>query len=263
MKFSIIMASYNQVNFIDQAIESLLTQSYQDFELIIFDGMSNDGTIEVLDKYEKYENIKIIIESDKGLYHARNKGLLLASGDIISFLNTDDYYEKNALEKMYLAFSENKDIDVFYGIIHAVNKEGEFIREYGNYEFDKNKQIKEYIALPDQSTFIRSKNLSVIGLFDSTFSIVADWDFWQRGMVLDLKFCQLKEHIANYRHYDETLTFSPKFVVKRFEEVKRLYRKYNDNCVSTYIIKIYYWHYIKRPLKNIKLIEKIYRKFKS
>jgi len=263
MKFSIVMASYNQVNFIKEAIESVLNQTYQNFELLIIDGNSNDGTIEIINQYKNNDKIKILIEKDEGLYHARNKGLLLANGDIISFLNTDDYYEKTALEDIKNAFEMNDNIDVFYGINYAVDKSGKFIRAYGNFEFDKNRMISKYLAIPDQTTFLRANKLPVIGLFDSTFSIVADWDFWQRGMCLNLKFKHLNKHIANYRHYEETLTFSPKFVEKRFFEVKRLYRKYNNICFSPFIIKIYYWHYIKRPLKNIKLIEKFYRKFKS
>jgi len=263
MKFSIIMASYNQVKFIQQAIESVVNQTYQNYELIIVDGNSTDGSKDIINKYKSNEKIKIVIENDKGLYHARNKGLLIATGDVIGFLNTDDYYELDALNKMNYAFHVNAEYDVIYGFINAVDRFGKFIRQNGNYDFNKEKQIKEYIALPDQSTFFRKKYLARIGLYDSTFTIVADWDFWQRAMVLNLKFIYLNEHIANYRHYDETLTFNPKYINIRFKEVKRLYRKYNDVCLSRFIVKIYYYHYVKGPIKKVKLIEKLYRKINS
>jgi len=263
MKFSIIMASYNQVDFIEQAIQSVLNQTYQNFELIIVDGLSSDGSQDIINQYKDHSNVKVVIEEDNGLYHARNKGILLASGDVVSFLNTDDYYEAIALEHIYMCFNKNKDVDVFYGVVHAVSKEGNFIRKYGNYEFNKEKLIRKYIAIPDQTTFIRAKYIPYLGLFDTSYKIVADWDLWQRALVLGLKFLYTNIHIANYRHYDETLTFSPKLVNLRFKEVKRLYRKYNDVCISSFIVKIYYWHYVKRPLKNITFIESIYRRVKS
>ncbi len=261
MKFSIIMASYNQVDFIDQAIQSVLMQTYQNFELIIVDGMSNDGSRDMINRYKEYPNVKILIEKDKGLYHARNKGLLLATGDIISFLNTDDYYQEDALEQLLIHFKEHPKIDAFYGVINFIDKEGSFIKKYGDFEYDKLKQIREYIPLPDQSTFIRRKHLSYIGVYDSTFSIIGDWDFWVRAMVLDLNFKNIEIHIANYRDYDEALTSNPKFERIRFQEIRRLYRKYNDVCISSFIIRLYKWYYIVRPLKKVTFLSYLYTKY--
>jgi len=259
MKFSIIMASFNQVDFIEQAIESVLSQTHEDFELIILDGLSTDGSQDIIKQYTSYSNVKIVIEKDQGIYHARNKGLLMATGDVIGFLNTDDFYEQNALQVMNELFVNDLNIDVAYGVINVINKDGKFMINYGDFEFDKEKMIKKNIALPDQVTFFRKKCLPIIGLYDSTFSIISDWDFWQRAMSLDLTFSRTKEHLANYRHYEEALTFNIKFAKKRFRETIRLYRKYNEVCISSFIIKNYYWYYVKRPLKNVSWINKMYR----
>ncbi len=262
MKFSIIMASYNQIDYIEQSILSVLDQTHQDFELIILDGMSTDGSQEIIQKFKNNKNVKIIIESDKGIYHARNKGLLLASGDIICFLNTDDYYEKNALEIMNNMFTNNESIDIIYGIINVIDKDGNYMRTYGDFEFNKERLIKKNIALPDQVTFFRRKSLSIIGLYDSTFTIIADWDFWQRAMSLNLKFISVKECLANYRYYEEALTFNPKFIKIRFQETNRLYYRYNTGCSSYFIVKSYFGYYIKRPLRQITFLNKLYKKIR-
>jgi glycosyltransferase involved in cell wall biosynthesis len=263
MKFSIIMASYNQVTYIQQAIDSVLDQTYENFELIIIDGMSNDGTLDIINKYKNHPKVKLTIEKDTGLYHARNKGILSATGEIIGFLNTDDFYTQDALANIHQCFQENPGVDVVYGLNTSVNKKNEVTDRDKFTTFDKVHRMKKYIALPDQSTFILSKNINYVGLYDCTFKIVADWDFWQRGMTLNLKFISLDKYIGNFRKYDETLTFSSKFENLRFKGVKRLYNRYNDALFSSFFITLHFRYYVKRPLKKIVLIEKIYRLIKK
>ena len=263
MKFSIVMASYNQVETIQQSIDSLLNQTHSDYELIIIDGNSKDGCIDIINKYQDNPKVKIFIDDNLGLYGARNKGLLEATGDVVGFLNTDDYFELNALEVMNKVFSEDASLDVAYAINHAVNKDGSFKSVAGDFEYDKEKLIREYIAMPDQTTYIKRESLAKVGLYDPTFSIVADWDFWQRAMVLDLKFKRVPIHIANYRQYPETLTFSPKLAGKRFYEVKRLYRRYNDVAISPFLIKLYKEYYLYRHLKKIDFINTLYKTIKK
>ena len=96
-KISIITVVKNNQKLIERNILSLLNQKYKNYEQIIIDGKSTDGTINVIDKYRKYIT-HFISEEDDGLYYAMNKGIDLASGDIIGILNSDDYYYENALE---------------------------------------------------------------------------------------------------------------------------------------------------------------------
>lgn len=263
MKFSIIMASYNQNKFVEQAIESVLNQTYKNFELIIIDGKSTDGTIDIINKYNNHKNIKIIIESDKGMYHARNKGLLIASGDIIGFLNTDDFYESTALANIAASFKSNENISLIYGITHIINSKGNIINKGGVEAYNKDYRIVNNRALPDPSTFFSRKDLSLIGLYDLSFKIVADWDFWQKAMILNLNIQNVENHIANYRVYDEALSYNPKFEQLRFLERKRLYKKYNKNILSKIIINMNYNHFIIRPLKKIPIINYLFYKMKS
>ena len=107
MKISVITPSYNSAATIENAIKNVLSQNYPDFEHIIIDANSNDGTLEIL---KKYPHLKWLSEPDRGQSDAMNKGFRLADGEIISYLNADDFYEPNAFQKVSAAFDENTDM---------------------------------------------------------------------------------------------------------------------------------------------------------
>ena len=112
---TIITVVKNSAPTIEKCIKSVLDQNYDEIEYIVIDGKSNDGTIEILKKY-KDKIKKIVIESDKGIWDAMNKGVEIASGDIIGFLNADDYYHQNALNLVNKYFINNK-IDFLFGSV--------------------------------------------------------------------------------------------------------------------------------------------------
>ncbi len=260
MKFSIIMASYNQEAFVKQAIESVLNQTYQDFELIIVDGLSTDNSFNIIKDYKNNNKIKILHEKDSGLYHARNKGLLMASGDVVSFLNTDDFYETDTLENIAKVFKKNS-CDIIYGITKAINKENKWLWNLGQ-TFDKQKFISHFITIPDPSTFLKRHNLSLIGLYDTTLKFGGDGDYWQRCIKLNLNFYFLNKVITNYRVYDETLTYNPKLKKKRLSETKQVHRRYYRAFLSPYLVRLYFYNYIRLPFSKIKLFKIIYSLFK-
>jgi len=258
MKFSIIMVSYNQYKFIEEAINSVLSQTYQNFELIILDGGSNEQTQKKLANYSHHPKVRLYVEKDKGMYHARNKGLMLANGDIIGFLNTDDYYEPKALEVIYNAITNDISVDIVFGIMHAVDINGSFIKERGFENVKLKDRIKKYDPLPDQSTFFKRSILSNLGLYNTSYKIVSDWDFWQRAIILGYNFKNIGKKIANYRHYQEALTFNPRFEKLRYKEKKRLYRNYNSQAYSKFEFNLSLRRFIIMPIKKIKLVSNIY-----
>ena len=121
-KISIITPSFNQGQYLEQTIDSVLSQSYQNLEYIIVDGSSTDGSKEIIKKHEKFLKYWVS-ESDKGQANAINKGFLHATGDIANWLNSDDYYERDALKCVAEAFLSDSDIEVVAGMERAFDSD--------------------------------------------------------------------------------------------------------------------------------------------
>jgi len=125
-KISIITICFNSEKTIFKTLESVKKQSFNNIEHIIIDGASNDKTLEICKEYSN--SIKIISEQDNGVYDAFNKGLKLATGEIIGFLNSDDvFYNENSIQDIVDAFSKN-ETDIVYGNLDYVNEESKVIR---------------------------------------------------------------------------------------------------------------------------------------
>ncbi|WP_263079870.1 glycosyltransferase [Endozoicomonas sp. Mp262] len=121
-KISIVTAVYNNINTIASSIDSTLSQTYKNIELVVIDGGSTDGTLELLKGYGKKIHT-LISEPDKGIYDALNKGVKHATGDIVGFMHSDDLFQdKNSLKRVAKAFQKNK-VDSVYGDLVYVNKE--------------------------------------------------------------------------------------------------------------------------------------------
>jgi len=182
-KFSIITPSFNQGNFIEQTILSVQAQHYPNYEHIIMDGGSKDETLDVLNKYSN-----VIIyrsEEDRGQVHAINKGLALASGDIIGFINSDDYYLPNAFHKVnYILREENNYwltadsiiVDRNDKIIHPfIRNYKNFLRGMSSFELIK---FTNYICQP--STFWKAELIKDVGVFNESYNYAFDYDYWIR-----------------------------------------------------------------------------------
>ena len=119
-KVSIITVVYNGAKTIEQTIQSVLNQTYENIEYIVIDGASNDGTQALVEKY--VDNISYYIsEKDNGLYYAMNKGIRKATGDIIGIINSDDWYGENAIKDIVDHFREN-DVDLVYGQMITISE---------------------------------------------------------------------------------------------------------------------------------------------
>ena len=195
MKISIITATYNSASTIKDTIESILGQTYTDFEHIIVDGLSKDNTLEIVKSYEdKYNGrLKIISEKDSGLYDAMNKGVKNAAGDVIGILNSDDVYaDETVLEKIAEKFKET-NCDATYGNLiymdETMQKPVRFWKEKPNGELEKGWQI----AHP--TLYLTKAAYQKVGGYNLKYRIAADYDFVIRLMLdKDLK----KEYIDYY-----------------------------------------------------------------
>ena len=127
-KFSIITVTYNAEAVLEDTIQSVISQTYHHVEYIIVDGASKDSTLSIIDRYRD-RITRIVSEPDKGLYDAMNKGICLATGDYLCFLNAgDSFHEDDTLQQMVRSISGNELPDVLYGETELVDKEGHFIR---------------------------------------------------------------------------------------------------------------------------------------
>lgn len=188
MKISIITVSYNSEKTISKTIESVYKQNYQDFEYIIIDGQSNDKTLDIIKQYKTIFKEKMIwvSEKDKGIYDAMNKGLKMASGEVVGLLNSDDFYtSRDILSTIYEIFSKEKNIDAIYGDVHYIdtNKSKRIIRYYSS-KFFKRSLMRLGFMPAHPSFYIRKECLNKIGFYDISYKIAADFEFLLRAIYI-------------------------------------------------------------------------------
>lgn len=185
-KISVVVPSYNKAGFIEETLKSIVAQNYPKLELIIQDGGSTDGTLEIIKKYaQKYPNV-ISWESkkDKGQVDAINKGLKKATGNIVTYINADDVYEKGALKKVGEYFSENPDTLWLVGRGIVIDAEGKeisvWVTKYKNILLKVNRYflllIVNYLMQP--SVFLSRYAYQKHGPFTGTKVGVMEYDFW-------------------------------------------------------------------------------------
>ncbi|CEN55992.1 glycosyltransferase family 2 protein [Candidatus Methylopumilus turicensis] len=180
MKISVITVCFNSAKTILNTISSVESQSYKNIEHLIIDGGSSDGTIELLKKARG--NIKYISEPDKGIYDAMNKGLLLATGEVIVFLNADDFYKnKFVVEKVMKEFDKS-NLSAVYGDVDffAPNDIKKSVRRYSSKIFAPKKLAFGFMPA-HPSLFMRREVYEKVGGFDINFRIAGDFDLVARA----------------------------------------------------------------------------------
>ena len=201
-KISIITPSYNQGDFIEQTIQSVLSQKYPNLEYIVIDGGSNDRTLEILRKYN--QDLYWISEPDRGQSHAINKGLQLATGEVIAYLNSDDLYEQGALLKVGEFFASNPKAVWLTGMCRTIDQEGREMRKaitaYKNFWLRLNNYkvllVLDYISQP--ATFWRRNLIESVGSFDETLRYAMDYDYSLR-VGRHFKLWVLNDYLASFR----------------------------------------------------------------
>lgn len=183
LKFSIITVCFNEIETIERTIQSVLAQDYQDIEYLIIDGGSNDGTVELAEKYTG-DGITLISEKDNGIYDAMNKALSLAHGDILYFLNADDYfYDDNVVSFAANCFEENPAIEILSGKIKFFNTpivNGKPYRR-DNFKF-KNKLELYKNPNGQQCIFSRKAVFEKTGEFNLSYRLCADYEWLIRAI---------------------------------------------------------------------------------
>lgn len=191
-KFSIITVNLNNATGLKKTMDSVLHQSYSNFEYIVIDGGSIDQSVETI-KSEARRLSHWITEKDKGVYDAMNKAIKVANGEYLLFLNSGDYLtDKNTLAD---AVGQFENTDIVYGNLQMVEEEKSYTAVYPS-----KLSFADFVegSLPHPGSFIKRRLFDELGYYDETLRICADWKFFLEAI------CR---HNASYKHIDQTIAF--------------------------------------------------------
>jgi len=221
------MPSYNKAAYLRQSIDSVLCQNYPSLEFIVVDGASTDGTREILKSYGT--RIRWVSEKDGGQADALNKGIAMAGGEIIGWLNADDLYESGALEAVGKYFAEHPDRMWLTGLCSIIDEHGREIRKWITRYKDYHVRRYCYGALVVQNiisqmaTFMRKSVFETAGPFNTQLVYTMDYDMWLRiGKVHSPGILDRK--LAKFRMYAETKSY--KGFYRQFKESYDLAKKH-------------------------------------
>ncbi|MBN1536755.1 MAG: glycosyltransferase [Anaerolineales bacterium] len=228
-KISVITPSYNQGEFIEATIQSVLDQKYPNLEYIIMDGGSTDESVKIIKKYEKYFAYWVS-EKDKGQTNAINKGFQRATGDILAWLNSDDFYYPNSFDYIVQAYHQYPDAGLYIGNGNITDRNGKVIRRYSNYVgFDVDTLINGQSYILQPSVFINRIAFDKVGLLNETLHFEMDIDYWIRiGKEFDVVV--MDEILSAYRWYEDIKTNAGAF--KRWMEMYRVRSQYTNKTIT-------------------------------
>jgi len=224
-KISIITPSYNQGQFLEETIVSVLDQNYPSFEYVIIDGGSTDNSVDIIKKYESHLT-HWVSEKDRGQTHAINKGFKKATGKIVNWLNSDDLLTPGALQVVGERFGEYPESEFCFGDFDVIDKEGQIIfsRKSPPYHFHTLFYGRQLSSQP--AVFFRRNVLAKIGYLDETFNFCMDLEFWIRAAQQGCIFHQIKKPLALARMHGDAKTTRLQQVLH--DEHKAVVRQYNS-----------------------------------
>ncbi len=203
---SIITPSYNQGQFIEETINSVLAQTYPNIEYILIDGGSTDNTMDIVKKYEDKINI-IVHEKDKGQSDAINKGFRLAHGELIGWINSDDRLNPDCVEKIVGMYNAHSDGAIYYGTnIDVIDADSQKQREWGTKIPDREYLLRKRYDVVQPGSFYRTDFVRQVGYLDETVHYCMDLDLFLKLLTKGKIYSYDTTTLAAIREWSETKT---------------------------------------------------------
>jgi len=251
---SVITPSYNQGRFIEETVQSVLSQDVPALEYMVIDGGSTDETVKILKRYGS--RIRWVSEKDNGQADAINKGIKTTRGEIVGYLNSDDIYYPGALNAVLAFFKKHPEVDVVYGDANHIGLDGTVIEPYYTEDWDYDR-FKEVCFLCQPSVFFKRRLIKEAGLFDSSLQYCMDYEYWLRlGAITP--FARLNKKLAGSRMYGENKTLGSRVAVHQEmnDMLKKRLGKVPDRWIYNYAHAVVDQKGYKRgtPVENLKYV---------
>jgi glycosyltransferase involved in cell wall biosynthesis len=244
---SVITPSFNSAEFLEDALLSVVRQQGPCVEHIVMDCASTDNTVEVLSRFPQ---VRWISEPDTGQSDAINKGFLRATGDLMGWLNADDYYLPGGLEAIAHAAERHPEADIIYGDCVFVDSAGKIVRSKVEHDFDPAILMYFGCYIPSTSTFVRRRVIDSGLLLDCDYRVCMDFEYFARLAHAGCKFHYVPRFIAAFRWHG--CNVSLKQADKRMEERRRVQRGFGEHQYSAPMLKLLAdVHRAKRVLRKI------------
>lgn len=220
---TIITPAYNRASFLDETIQSVLSQDYPYLEYIVLDDGSTDNTLQILEKYRN----RIVLESHPNLGEARtvNKGLSMAKGDIISIVNSDDPLLPGAIRTSVTVLQENPDALAAYPDWNEIGPHSEFIQQLKLPDYDIHNMLMGFSIGMGPGVFIRRHAIEKLGMRDTRFKYVGDLDLWLR-LALNGKLIHIPQPLATHRLHPDSASVTDRGPLLAGELIDLVYKIY-------------------------------------
>ncbi|MES2110762.1 MAG: glycosyltransferase family 2 protein [Bacteroidota bacterium] len=243
---SVITVVYNNARDIERTIQSITNQTYTNIEYIVIDGKSTDGTLQIIEGY-KDRIAQLLSEKDKGIYDAMNKGLQLATGDYVIFMNSgDEFFEPTTVEKV---FDTAPDADIYYGETEMVNDARESLgrRRHKIPEKFTWRSFKYGMSVSHQAIYIRR---SLTGLYDNRYQLSADIDWILSAAKKAKKIVKVDGYVAKYLVGGMSKARHRQSLKERFDIMKRYYGLFPTVFNHFIIAANLGWYWLKNKRTN-------------
>jgi len=251
IKVSIITPSYNQGQFIEATINSVINQTYKNIEYILLDACSTDNTSNIIKKYEN-EISTIVCEKDNGQSDAINKGFKLATGELVAWINSDDILYPDCVERIVNAYLDNPDGAIFYSNnYNVIDKDGVIRRNSSLKVRDRNYLLKEKFDVLQPGSFYVTEKVKRVNYLDENIHYCMDLDLWLKllklGSIVDIEGGPL----AAYREWEltKTSTGAEKFYKNIYEILRKHGASIYDRSIRSVMI-LYMKNLIASKLKS-------------